>query len=44
MKKAWELTERQNSRKMMGAFISDGLGDYFPEWMWDELFDLFTIE
>lgn len=43
-KKAWMCTHRENMRKMMGALISDGLGSYFPDWMWQELFELFTAE
>jgi len=39
MRRPCDLTQRQNSRKMVGAFISDGLGDYFSGWMWDELFE-----
>lgn len=43
-KKAWMCSPRENMRRMMGAFISDGMGDYFPAWMWEDLFELFTIE
>ncbi|SMC69521.1 hypothetical protein SAMN02746065_107158 [Desulfocicer vacuolatum DSM 3385] len=38
------MERRMFSRRIIGAISRDGFLDYFSDWMWDEIFELFTHE